>query len=1347
MISSRGSSRAAALFVAVSVLVLLCAVPAFGVTFSSATPSAGSTTTLSPPAVSIFAADTVPLVGTPVMSVDGIPRVATSAFFVTTPGHWEYDPDWDEDYWVGPVYDYKRATVSAVVPSLTDGQHSVVGTLAAGAAPRTFSFTFGVSQPPTLGVVTPAAGTTTTTVTPGITVKASDNSAVTTWLAAVDGVRVPATLEGTSTLRLGNAALTNYVSHTASVTAFDALGNSTSKSWTFTVNAPTTTWSAQTPAPAAVTTTVPRVVRAEAKSSLSILNNTGKMWIDGVAVTNTVLIRPAPSDLTRASVVAYPATDLGDGLHTALAQASVVGNIPITYSWAFTVAVPPVLGSPTPAGGSTVDTRSPAIFIPASDNTTIAAVAATINGVSAPATFDAAAGKVRVGLLAPLDDDSTNFVAVSVFDGVGARKDLTWSFSISVGSPLAGDANNCENCHPGIGYAEDMTPDCERCHVEHEGTTSSYHLRANVSTCKPCHVSSILVEHNRAGFTCQTCHDSTDPNVIAAIASDSSQCASCHKNADHAQFHTTDVTPECAGADCHVGADLTSIHINSGTTLTCNTCHASADANVLGAITGHNRQCTACHSATGHFDAHATTVTESCTGAACHSGTNLTSIHATSGCAGCHQSASGTVQAAIDGHDKSCTACHSANAPHPDEAAAHSASLGEGDISMEMDNSDHGGGLTMTESCVQCHYSDLRTQHANNCALCHSNANAPSQFTGDWNATCQQGGCHVDYHTAGSLDHFGMYAGTSAACSLCHDTSGDFPGPGDNCTRCHEPSLTAAAVGDSLPPITTSDAVNSYTGAATINLSAADVGSAGVSNTFYSLDGHAWSHGTMTFGISAPASGSRAHSLSYYSVDHAKNAETINTVYFTVFARVPDTTPPVTTSSFNPAAGAVFSANQPVTLSAVDNVGGVGVKATYYKIDGGSYTAGTSFTVTEGLHTFTYYSVDNGNVAETPHVSNQFRVDTIAPVTTCDAVDASTYNGSQTFTLSPTDAGSGVVATYWQLDGTGGAWTSGTSVPLAAPASGSEQHTIYWYSRDVATNTEVTKSVTVTVAALVVDTTPPTTTSSFNPAAGAIFNAAQPVTLTAVDNVGGNGVKATYYRIDSGAWVTGTSFSVGGDGLHTFSYYSADNGAVTETVHVSNQFRIDTVAPVTTNSAVSGASYSGGQTFTLAPTDAGSGVSATYWQLDSTSGAWTSGTSVAVAAPGTGSASHTIYWYSQDNATNTEVTKSVTFTVYAPAAAVGDVFLDLYNTEMDVNWADEGGYDYTYDIRNAADVSVSSGSGHSGDTITNVPVGGPYTVYMSFDSENYDTLDFTWTNVSVGLNSTTTLTRDFRDWW
>ncbi|GFO66963.1 hypothetical protein GMLC_05420 [Geomonas limicola] len=627
-------------------------------------------------------------------------------------------------------------------------------------------------------------------------------------------------------------------------------------------------------------------------------------------------------------------------------------------------------------------------------------------------------------------------------------------------------------------------------------------------------------------------------------------------------------------------------------------------------------------------------------------------------CQGCH-ALPNTIADHASNDPRVCNNCHthgdakgSFTAKMPD----HKAVLSSGDIVMFTADSNHDvTPLSISENCTLCHYESLVQQHGGKCSLCHEGTNPPrNSFAGAWNKTCSAGSCHPAIHTKMTGNHNGIYNGSSSSCDRCHDTSGGYPGPGDFCARCHNPDLTVAAVGDNVAPVTTSDAQSTYTGAATIHLMAFDQGSSGLSYTRYVLDGHKGVEvaATADVYVAAPITGSRNHTLQFYSADHAMNVEAVHTVSFTVSAvPLPDTTAPTTTSSFNPAAGANFKASQAVTLTAADNSGGSGVKATYYKIDSGAFTTGTSFTVSgDGLHTFSYYSVDTANNTETAHVSNQFRIDTVAPVTTSSAVAGTSYAGAQTFTLSASDTGgSGVASTVYQLDA--GAFSSGTSVLVAAPSSGSASHTISWYSTDAAGNQELTKSVSFTVKALA-DTTPPVTTSNFNPAANAIYKTSQTVTLTASDT--GSGVKATYYKIDSGAFTAGASFTMT-DGLHTFSYYSVDNANNPETAHVSNSFRIDTVAPVTTNGAQAGITYTGNQTFTLSPTDSGSGVASTWYKLDGAT-SYTQGTSVAVAAPTSGSASHTMYWYSFDAAGNQEGTKTVTFTL-VPVATGGTTTL------------------------------------------------------------------------------------------
>jgi predicted CxxxxCH...CXXCH cytochrome family protein len=624
--------------------------------------------------------------------------------------------------------------------------------------------------------------------------------------------------------------------------------------------------------------------------------------------------------------------------------------------------------------------------------------------------------------------------------------------------------------------------------------------------------------------------------------------------------------------------------------------------------------------------------------------------------------------------------CHGGGSATWGPTTSHLATLGEGEVVVFAPGNAEHGGLTMTETCTLCHYENLKEQHAGRCEACHGGSNPPAAaLIGGWNKGCSQ--CHAAIHAGVGDNHHETYWDSSASCELCHDTSSVFPNPADNCSRCHNPGFTAAAVGDHQPPTTTSNASSVYVGAGSIQLTAIDVGSSGVSRTWYSLDGHRWTMGNeVGFGAAA-----QTHSLSFYSVDHATNAEAVKTVTFTVQSA--DATPPTTSSSFNPAANASFKTAQAVTLTATDNVGGTGVKATYYKIDAGAFIQGSTFTVTgDGLHTFSYYSVDSANNTETAKVTNSFRIDTVAPVTTSSAASGGTYTGPQAFLLTASDTGgSGVASTWYKLDS--GSFTSGTAVAVPAPASGSASHTISWYSLDVAGNQETTKSVTFNVQAPAPsDTTPPTTTSSFAPAGGANFKVNQAVALTATDNVGGSGVKATYYKVDAGAFVQGTSFNVTGDGLHTFSFYSVDNASNTETTHVSNSFRIDTVAPVT-SSGIAAGTYLGSQTVNFLATDGGSGVASTWYQLDS--GAFTPGSTAIVPAPASGSASHILSWYSLDVAGNQEATKSVTVTILAPVVTGGSTTLSFRTN------ASFGGWSYvTWEVHDAAGNVVNDVNGN-----------------------------------------------------
>ncbi|HBA38326.1 MAG TPA: hypothetical protein DCZ05_00875 [Deltaproteobacteria bacterium] len=89
------------------------------------------------------------------------------------------------------------------------------------------------------------------------------------------------------------------------------------------------------------------------------------------------------------------------------------------------------------------------------------------------------------------------------------------------------------------------------------------------------------------------------------------------------------------------------------------------------------------------------------------------------------------------------------------------------------------------------------------------------------------------------------------------------------------------------------------------------------------------------------------------------------------------------------------------------------------------------------------------------------------------------------------------------------------------------------------------------------DTTPPTTT---NNAPSTWQKADFTVTLTCADNEGGSGCKETKYRVDGGAWQTGTSILISTEDNHFIDYYSVDNAGNQESAN-STHAKLDKTPP------------------------------------------------------------------------------------------------------------------------------------------------------------------------------------------
>ncbi len=228
--------------------------------------------------------------------------------------------------------------------------------------------------------------------------------------------------------------------------------------------------------------------------------------------------------------------------------------------------------------------------------------------------------------------------------------------------------------------------------------------------------------------------------------------------------------------------------------------------------------------------------------------------------------------------------------------------------------------------------------------------------------------------------------------------------------------------------------------------------------------------------------------------------------------------------------------------------------------DGVTWTTANSVTIS-GFPNTAYVGLagcaENNSVLDTYTFDNVSVSGTTAvPVTTATVSGTAGLNGWYVspveVALSATDPAF-TTTTYYTVDG-------GAQLTYTEPftLSGSQVHTVTYWSVDAAGNTETTKTLTVPIDMIAPTTTavPAGTTGS-----NGWYTTAVQIALSATDNVGGSGVASTFYTIDGGAQQTYSApFSVSGDGTHTITYWSADSAGNAESAH-SLTIMIDATAP------------------------------------------------------------------------------------------------------------------------------------------------------------------------------------------
>jgi len=171
----------------------------------------------------------------------------------------------------------------------------------------------------------------------------------------------------------------------------------------------------------------------------------------------------------------------------------------------------------------------------------------------------------------------------------------------------------------------------------------------------------------------------------------------------------------------------------------------------------------------------------------------------------------------------------------------------------------------------------------------------------------------------------------------------------------------------------------------------------------------------------------------------------------TALPGTPDIYPPMTVSSLSGTSGTNEWYRSSVSLNLSANDWDYGVNATYYRLGAsGNWTVYSSDMQlsTEGDTTVQFYSRDNAGNDESVQTIT-IRIDTLSPVTSATV-------SNSILTLVAVDNTSGASQTYYRVDG--GSWIV-YSGPISVTGGG--DHTVEYYSTDIAGNIESVRSINV----------------------------------------------------------------------------------------------------------------------------------------------------------------------------------------------------------------------------------------------------------------------------------------------
>lgn len=436
-----------------------------------------------------------------------------------------------------------------------------------------------------------------------------------------------------------------------------------------------------------------------------------------------------------------------------------------------------------------------------------------------------------------------------------------------------------------------------------------------------------------------------------------------------------------------------------------------------------------------------------------------------------------------------------------------------------------------------------------------------------------------------------------------------------------------------------------------------------------------------TWDTTAVSNGS--HVITVVARDTSNNVGTSPAVTVTVSNVIPDTTPPVVTVTA-PVDGSYVTGSVPLTATATDNIGVLGVT---FKVDGS--TSGVEDTsapysiswdstaATVGTHTITAVVYDAaGNSATSTAIS--VTVDRTAPTVSITAPIAAAYVGGSAVTLTATAAdANGIAGVQFAVDGTNvGVEVTSSLYTVIWNSTGLSDaaHTITAIARDSAGNLTTSSGVSVTTD----NTAPPATTGMRDGTVQGIdVDYSKSLTLlgsnwNAVTDTGSGlnkyeraigttpgGTDVSDYFGFTGSF---TSISIGGTFIEGVKYYTSVR-AVDKAGNIgpsvsTNGVTIDSIAPTVSIAAPTASAVAGGTIVPVTATAADNvGVVSVQFRLDGVNlGALdtTAPFSVNWDTTTVTNGVHTLAAIAKDAATNstTSSNSSVTVDNIAPTTAV-----------------------------------------------------------------------------------------------